>query len=209
MNRSRTNWETQTIISCFLAVFFQNFVFKTERISSVHFFFKILFFFLLYKQTPTTTKAAGTAGGTWSTSDCTQKYAGNQDIICRMYVKNGQDTASMAATGRFDKNLKRGIRSGMRPYGLCWTVILHSLCGRSCVRRTRSTIYGLKFLNSILPERFLKKHRIWESSWISNGLSSTVQVLESPSDEGPYCRIWAAFVSAKHTSAALSQPKIG
>ena len=55
---------------------------------------------------------------------------------------------------QFGKNLKRGIRSGMGLYGLCWTAILHSSFGRSCLRRTRSTVYGPKFLNSVLPFSF-------------------------------------------------------
>ena len=82
------------------------------------------------------------------------------------------------------KNLRRRIKSGMGLYGLCWTAILHSSCERSSIRRTRSAIYGPKFLNSILRQLFLSKRRVGESSLIASALFSAVQFSESPSDEG-------------------------
>ena len=57
--------------------------------------------------TPTTgcviANAAGTAAGTWSAIDCTQRYAGNQGIICKTNVQTGQSTTttSMAATSKW------------------------------------------------------------------------------------------------------------
>ena len=82
------------------------------------------------------------------------------------------------------KNLKRGIRSGMGLYGLCWTDVIHSSCGRSCLKRTRSTIYGFKFLNSVLPQLFFRILGAGESSLIANALFNAVQFLHSLSDEG-------------------------
>lgn len=44
------------------------------------------------------TSAAGTAAGTWSTIDCTQRYAGYQGVICKMPASGITSTSVVTTT---------------------------------------------------------------------------------------------------------------
>ena len=131
--------------------------------------------------------------GTTIISDKWAAYNGIQDLpegyqhLTVNHKLHFIDLLSGACTNTIEslwQKFKGGHRSGMGLYRLCWTAILHSSCGRSCLKRTRPTIYGPKFLNSILPQLFSRKRRVGKSSSVANALFSAVQFLESPSDEG-------------------------
>ena len=90
-------------------------------------------------------------------------------------------------------------------YGLCWTAVLHSSCERSLwLRRTRSTIYGPKFLNSILPQLFLKKRRVGERKLFGCQCTFECSAIFGEFWWGGQCKIWAAFVCKAHISSSQS-----